>query len=155
MVAGSAMAAMPPVPLPSAAPPAARRAALLDVAVAAAAAAQAACLATLAPCFARFLRAEFVRVSAGVRSASAGAGDLPLLFGVHAGEATSLAATAVVAVVALVLVAIGHVVLLSVGWNRGGLATRSDAGPLEKAAATFMPSTQPASTHDRALLMRG
>jgi hypothetical protein len=124
-----------------------RRAAFLDVAIAVAlATAQAARLAALAPGFARFLRFEFVRVATGVRRAPAGAGDLSLLFGVHAGKTATLADASVVAVVAWILVAIGHVVLL---WLRRVVEPRTfgpGAGPLTKAAATFMPSTQRAST---------
>jgi len=66
-------------------------------------------LATFAAGFACFLRRELVRMAAGVGGSTACTGDLPLLVRVHPGKSASPSG---VVLVALVLVAIGHGVLL-------------------------------------------
>jgi hypothetical protein len=90
-----------------------RGAGLIDVAIdrrhAAGAGTLAARLAALAAGFACFLRRELVRVAAGVCRSAACTGDLPLLVRVHSGKSASPSG---VVLVALVLVAMGHGVLL-------------------------------------------
>jgi uncharacterized membrane protein YbjE (DUF340 family) len=66
-------------------------------------------LAALSAGLACFLRRELVRMAAGVCGATACTGDLPLLVRVHSGKSASPSG---VVLVALVLVAIGHGVLL-------------------------------------------